>query len=59
MKILVINPGSTSTKIATFDDNTPTFSTNIHHSNSELAAFGDVHEQYDFRKELVLNITFH
>ena len=55
MKILVINPGSTSTKIATFDDNTPTFSTNIHHSNSELAAFGDVHEQYDFRKELVLN----
>ena len=29
MKILVINPGSTSTKIATFDDNTPTFSTSI------------------------------
>lgn len=54
MKILVINPGSTSTKIAVYEDVSPVFSTNIHHPNEQLALFANVHDQYDFRKELVL-----
>lgn len=55
MKILVINPGSTSTKMAVYEDRTSIYSTNIHHSNEQLAQFDDVHDQYDFRRELVLD----
>lgn len=54
MKILVVNPGSTSTKMAVYKDRTAIYSTNIHHSNEQLAQFDDVHDQYDFRRELVL-----
>ena len=55
MKILVINPGSTSTKLAVYEDLTQKYATNIHHSSEQLAAFADVHDQYDFRRELVLD----
>ena len=39
MKILVINPGSTSTKIAVYENETPLFISNIKHSVEELSAF--------------------
>ena len=55
MKILVINPGSTSTKIAVFDDESPILVRTIAHSADELAHFDDVIEQQDFRKQLVLD----
>jgi butyrate kinase len=55
MKILVINPGSTSTKIAVFDDESPLLVRTIAHSADELAHFDDVIEQQDFRKQLVLD----
>ena len=54
MKILVINPGSTSTKVAVFEDETPVLVRNIVHSADELARFDDVIEQQDFRRQLVL-----
>lgn len=53
-KILVLNPGSTSTKIAVFQDETALFTTTIRHSAEELAPFDHVADQYEFRKELVL-----
>ena len=55
MRILAINPGSTSTKIAVFDDETPILVRNIVHSPEELAPFDDVIEQQDFRRQLVLD----
>ena len=55
MKILVINPGSTSTKIAVFEDESPVLVRTIVHSADELARFDDVIEQQDFRKQLVLD----
>ena len=55
MRILVINPGSTSTKIAVYEDEKPLLLRNITHSANELAPFGDVIEQQDFRRQLVLN----
>ena len=55
MKILVINPGSTSTKMAVFDDETPVLVRNIVHTPEELAGFDDVIEQQDFRRHLVLD----
>ena len=55
MKILVINPGSTSTKMAVFEDETPVLVRNIVHSPEKLSHFDDVIEQQDFRRQLVLD----
>ena len=54
MKILVINPGSTSTKIAVYENETPLFVSYIKHSVEELSAFPEVIDQIEFRKTLVL-----
>lgn len=50
MKILVINPGSTSTKIAVYENETPLFVSNIKHSVEELSAFPEVIDQFEFGK---------
>ena len=55
MNILVINPGSTSTKMAVFEDEKPVVLRNISHSQEELSQFDDVIEQQHFRKQLVLD----
>lgn len=55
MKILVVNPGSTSTKMAVYEDEKPLLLRNITHSAEELAPFGDVIEQQDLRRQLVLD----
>lgn len=48
-RILVMNLGSTSSKIAVYDDDKEVFNDTIRHSTEELAPFGDVTEQYEFR----------
>lgn len=53
-KLLILNPGSTSTKIAVFEEKTPLFTQSIVHTPQELAPFDHVAEQYGFRKELVV-----
>lgn len=55
MKILVINPGSTSTKMAVYDDEKPVLLRHITHTAEELASFDAITEQQDFRRQLVLN----
>ena len=55
MMILVINPGSTSTKMAVFEDEKPILLRTINHSAEELASFEDVLEQKDFRRQVVLD----
>ncbi len=55
MKILVINPGSTSTKIGLFHDLDKQFEHVIRHSSEELAQFENVTAQYDFRKQLIVD----
>lgn len=52
--ILVINPGSTSTKIAVFKNNKEFFKQNIKHSDSDLEKFKKITDQYEFRKETIL-----
>ena len=52
--ILVINPGSTSTKIAVFEDEKPIMLRNIHHSAEQLAQFEKITDQREFRRELVV-----
>lgn len=55
MLILAINPGSTSTKMAVYEDETPIVVRSISHTQEELSQFDDVIEQHDFRKQLVLD----
>lgn len=52
-KILAINPGSTSTKIAVYDDDVPTLSLSIAHSAEELKPFARVADQFHWRKDLI------
>ena len=54
MRILAINPGSTSTKIAVYEDTTPLLVRNIRHSVGELSHFPRVIDQFEFRKNLVI-----
>ena len=54
-KLLIINPGSTSTKIAVFHDKECVFKKNIKHSTEEIAPFEHIADQYHFRKEVILN----
>ena len=53
-RILAINPGSTSTKIAVFQGDKSVFLKNIKHSNEELAQFGKISEQFEFRKNIIM-----
>ena len=55
MNILVINPGSTSTKMAVFEDEKPVVLRTIAHTQEELSRFDDVLDQQDYRKQLVLD----
>ena len=55
MQILVINPGSTSTKMAVYEDERPLVLRSISHSNEDLAKFDDVIEQFSYRRQLVLD----
>lgn len=54
MKILVINPGAVSTKIAVYDERTRIFYEAIEHSAGELAGFSGIAAQKDFRKTGIL-----
>lgn len=47
-------PGSTSTKIAVYENETPLLIRNIKHTTEELAAFPRIIDQFEFRKNLVL-----
>jgi len=53
--ILAINPGSTSTKIAIYEDETERYCETINHSNEELAAFQNIADQFRFRTEIVIS----
>lgn len=52
--VLAINPGSTSTKIAVFQNSNPLFLKNLNHENKELKKFATIADQQDFRKSIIL-----
>ncbi|MBR0597292.1 butyrate kinase [Sinanaerobacter chloroacetimidivorans] len=53
-KILSINPGSTSTKFAVYQEETELHCETIDHSVEDLAPFSDITDQMEFRKEMIL-----
>ena len=55
MLILVLNPGSVSTKVAVYDGENELSSRTLEHSAQELDRFSEINEQLDFRKEMVLS----
>ncbi len=55
LKILVINPGSTSTKVAFYENDKSIFTKNVFHSAEEIGKYYKISEQYEFRKNIVLN----
>ena len=54
-KILAINPGSTSTKIAVYENEQLTYSKSIRHETGQLSCYAKVSHQFEFRKDLILN----
>jgi len=55
-KILVLNPGSTSTKVALFENEKTLFSETIKHFPFELQKYKRIWDQYAFRKSLILDL---
>lgn len=55
-QILAINPGSTSTKIGLFEDDTVIFKATLEHPASELEQFRDFSEQKPYRREKILEV---
>lgn len=55
IKSLIINPGSTSTKIGVFEDETLLFEETLRHTTEEISRFSSVVEQKDFRKDIIVN----
>ncbi len=54
-RILSINPGSTSTKIAVYEDSNEVLNVTLRHSDEEIQKYPDIFSQYDFRKDIILD----
>lgn len=55
MKILAINPGSTSTKIAVYEGLENVFTKTLRHNVEELAPYHKIIDQYEFRKDIIIS----
>lgn len=53
--ILIINPGSTSTKIGIFSNGVMKVNESVRHDDAELRKFPTIWDQYDFRRDAILN----
>ncbi|HPE86661.1 MAG: butyrate kinase [Bacteroidales bacterium] len=54
MKVLAINPGSTSTKIAVYENENEIFIKTLRHTSEELKGFEKITDEFSFRKEIIL-----
>ncbi len=56
VKSLIINPGSTSTKIGVFEDETLLFEETLRHPTEEIEKYDSIVDQKDFRKQIILDV---
>ncbi|MCQ2536001.1 MAG: butyrate kinase [Lachnospiraceae bacterium] len=56
IKSLIINPGSTSTKIGVFEDENLLFEETLRHSTEEIAQYATIFDQKDFRKNIIVDL---
>lgn len=54
MKLLIINPGGTSTKTAVFEEEKQVLNLNITHTQKELGGFKSVFDQFAYRRKLIM-----
>ena len=52
-KILAINPGSTSTKIAVFENEELLYEKTLRHSSEEIGKYDKIADQFEFRKGVI------
>ena len=55
-KLLIINPGSTSTKIGVFEDEKELFEETLRHSSDEISKYETIVDQIDFRKDIIIKV---
>jgi len=55
-RILVVNPGGTSTKIGVYEDETPLFIEIVKHNNEELGNFETYLDQYEYRRNHIMEL---
>lgn len=56
MKSLIINPGSTSTKIGVFEDENLLFEETLRHTTEEISRYATIVDQKDFRKKIITDL---
>ncbi len=56
IKSLIINPGSTSTKIGVFEDESLLFEETLRHSTEEISQYASIVDQKDFRKKIITDL---
>lgn len=54
--ILAINPGSTSTKIAVYENEELTFKKSVRHSTEIINSFETIFDQFEFRRDAILSV---
>jgi len=55
IRVIAINPGSTSTKLAVYQNTEAIFLKTIRHTSEELAPFQRVTDQFEFRKKIIVH----
>lgn len=54
LRVLAVNPGSTSTKIAVHEGEKELFSVNLTHPADQIAKYAKIMDQYEFRRDVIL-----
>ncbi len=54
LRVLAVNPGSTSTKIAVYEGKEELFSVNLTHPAAQIAKYAKIMDQYEFRRDVIL-----
>ncbi|MCM0649464.1 butyrate kinase [Clostridium swellfunianum] len=55
-KLLIINPGSTSTKIGVYENEIKILDETLRHSSEDIGKYGSIYEQFKFRKDVILEV---
>jgi len=55
-RLLIMNPGSTSTKIGVYEDDKEILIETLRHSAEEIGQYATIVDQFEFRKNVILNV---
>lgn len=55
-RLLIINPGSTSTKIGVYEDEKEVLVETLRHSTEEIEQYDTIFDQYKFRKDIIVSV---